>query len=97
MVEDIRIKSELVPNKEEFEGQLGIASFDPNEDVSTTYSFKFYTYTKEDLKINKIIARPVKPKKTRKKAVLIAPNCGTAIRIKRKLAHHIAASNNKRR
>ena len=41
MVEDIRIKSELVPNKEEFEGQLGIASFDPNEDVSTTYSFKF--------------------------------------------------------
>ena len=52
VVEDIRIKSELVPNKEEFEGQLGIASFDPNEDVSTTYSFKFYTYTKEDLKIN---------------------------------------------
>ena len=39
-----------MPNKEEFEGQLGIASFDPNEDVSTTYSFKFYTYTKEDLK-----------------------------------------------
>ena len=32
--------------------KLGIASFDPNEDVSTTYSFKFYTYTKEDLKIN---------------------------------------------
>ena len=50
VVEDIRIKSELVPNKEEFVGQLGIASFGPNEDVSTTYSFKFYTYTKEDLK-----------------------------------------------
>lgn len=52
VVEDIRIKSELVPNKEEFEGQLGMASFGPNEDVSTTYSFKFYTYTKENLKIN---------------------------------------------
>ena len=52
VVEDIRIKSELVPNREEFEGQLGMASFGPNEDVSTTYSFKFYTYTKENLKIN---------------------------------------------
>jgi len=64
---------------------------------SITEDLNLSLKSKEDLKINKITASPVKPKKTRKKAVLIAPNCGTAIRIKRKLAPQIAASNNNRR
>ena len=36
--------------------------------------------------INRIKAKPRRPKKTRKKAVLIDPIAGEAIRIKRKLA-----------
>lgn len=51
-VENIRIVSELVPNQIEVEDQLGEGFFDPNEGISTTYSFKFYTYTKENLKIS---------------------------------------------
>lgn len=51
-VENIRIVSELVPNQIEVEDQLGEGSFNPKESISTTYSFKFYTYTKKDLKIS---------------------------------------------
>lgn len=51
-VENIRVISELVPNQIEVEDQLAEGSFNPNEGISTTYSFKFYTYTKENLKIS---------------------------------------------
>lgn len=51
-VENIRIISELVPNQIEVEDQLSEGSFNPKESISTTYSFKFYTYTKENLKIS---------------------------------------------
>ncbi|OMP13210.1 tetratricopeptide repeat protein 7A-like isoform 2 [Corchorus olitorius] len=64
---------------------------------SMTEGLNLSLKSKEDLNINKIIARPVKPKNTRKKAVLMAPNCGTAMRIKRKLAPQIAASSNNRK
>lgn len=51
-VGDIRIKSELVPVQvvnEQLDGNI----FNPIEDqISTTYLFKFYTYTKEDLTIS---------------------------------------------
>lgn len=51
-VGDIRIKSELVPVQvvnEQLDGNI----FNPIVDqISTTYLFKFYTYTKEDLTIS---------------------------------------------
>lgn len=51
-VDDIRIKSQLEPLAV-VDGQLDDNVFDPLEGtVSTTYLFKFYTYTKEDLTIS---------------------------------------------
>jgi hypothetical protein len=50
----------------------------------------------EALTTNKITASPLKPKKTRKKAVLIAPNSGAAIHMNKKLAPQMAARSNNR-
>lgn len=45
---------------------------------------------------NIMTAKPISPKKTRKKAVLIAPISGEAMRMKRKLAPQIAAKDSSR-
>ena len=51
-VDDIRIKSELDPLSVVV-GQLDGSVFKPLADeISTTYLFKFYTYTKDDLTIS---------------------------------------------
>lgn len=51
-VEDIRVKSELEPLSVTV-GQLDGSLFKPLADeISTTYLFKFYTYTKDDLTIS---------------------------------------------
>lgn len=50
-VDDIRIKSELKPLSVTV-GQLDNSVFEPlEEQISTTYLFKFYTYAKDDLTI----------------------------------------------
>ncbi len=51
-VNDIRIESELKPLPA-IDAQCGSSLFQPLEDeISTTYLFKFYTYAKEDLTIS---------------------------------------------
>ena len=52
-VDNIRIKSELDPLSVVVDQQLGSSVFNPLADeISTTYLFKFYTYTKDDLTIS---------------------------------------------